>query len=93
MVTYAGKKRQQLDPRSLKKAADLRDQEKDFIAQIAEWRKSWTESRNQFTPDVKAEDIAAIVSEWTGIPVTQLTRKAAGCSEWKRDKAETHRTG
>lgn len=57
------------------KAANLRDQEKDLIAQIAEWRKSWTESRNQFTPDVKAEDIASIVSEWTGIPVTQLTEE------------------
>jgi ATP-dependent Clp protease ATP-binding subunit ClpC len=57
------------------KAADLRDQEKDLITQIAEWRKSWTESRNQFTPDVKAEDIASIVSEWTGIPVTQLTEE------------------
>ena len=57
------------------KAADLRDQEKDLISQIAEWRKSWTESRNQFTPDVKSEDIAVIVSEWTGIPVTQLTEE------------------
>jgi len=57
------------------KAADLRDQEKELIARIAEWRKSWTESRNQFTPDVKAEDIAKIVSEWTGIPVTQLTEE------------------
>ena len=36
------------------KAADLRDQEKELISQIAEWLKSWTESRNQFTPDVKA---------------------------------------
>ncbi len=57
------------------KAADLRDQEKELITQIAEWRKSWTESRNQFTPDVRAEDIASIVSEWTGIPVTQLTEE------------------
>ncbi len=57
------------------KAADLRDQEKELISQIAEWRKSWTESRNQFTPDVKSEDIAVIVSEWTGIPVTQLTEE------------------
>ncbi len=57
------------------KASDLRDQERELIAKIAEWRKSWTESRNQFTPDVKAEDIATIVSEWTGIPVTQLTEE------------------
>jgi ATP-dependent Clp protease ATP-binding subunit ClpC len=57
------------------KAADLRDQEKALIVQIAEWRKNWTESRNQYTPDVSAEDIAIVVSEWTGIPVTQLTEE------------------
>lgn len=57
------------------KAADLRDQEKELIQQTAERRKNWTESRNQHTPDVKAEDIATVVSEWTGIPVTQLTEE------------------
>ncbi len=57
------------------KAADLRDQEKELIQQTAERRKTWTESRNQHTPDVKAEDIATVVSEWTGIPVTQLTEE------------------
>lgn len=57
------------------KAADLRDQEKDLIEQVAEWRKDWTKSRNQLTPDVKSEEIASIVSEWTGIPVTQLTEE------------------
>ena len=55
------------------KAADLRDQEKKLLDQIAEQRRSWTEARNQFTPDVDAEDIAEIVAEWTGIPVTQMT--------------------
>jgi len=55
------------------KAADLRDQEKKLLEQIAERRRSWTESRNQFTPDVDANDIAEIVAEWTGIPVTQMT--------------------
>ncbi|MCE5201920.1 MAG: ATP-dependent Clp protease ATP-binding subunit [Synergistaceae bacterium] len=55
------------------KAAHLRDSEKELVTRIAEWRREWTESRNQFTPDVKAEDIAGIVGEWTGIPVTQLT--------------------
>ena len=57
------------------KAADLRDEEKKLITQATEWRKTWNESRNKFKPDVKSEDIAAIVAEWTGIPVTQLTER------------------
>ena len=55
------------------KAADLRDEEKDLIANIEELRKNWTNTRNHFTPDVSPEDIAVIVAEITGIPVTQLT--------------------
>jgi len=57
------------------KAAELRDREKELKDQIADWRKNWTESRNQFTPDVTADDIASIVAEWTGVPVTQLTEE------------------
>lgn len=56
-------------------AAKLRDKEKDLKNQIAEWRRDWTESRNQFTPDVSADDIATVVSEWTGVPVMQLTEE------------------
>ncbi|MDL2298489.1 ATP-dependent Clp protease ATP-binding subunit [Synergistaceae bacterium OttesenSCG-928-D05] len=57
------------------KAAELRDNEKELKDKIADWRKNWTDSRNQFTPDVTANDIACIVSEWTGVPVTQLTEE------------------
>lgn len=57
------------------KAADLRDQEKKLQEQIAEYRKNWSDTRNKFTPDVDAEEIAEIVGEWTGIPVTQLTEE------------------
>jgi len=57
------------------KAADLRDEEKKLLEQVSEWRKTWNESVKKFTPDVRSEDIAAIVSEWTGVPVTQLTEK------------------
>lgn len=57
------------------KAARLRDEERELKDKIADWRRNWTESRNQFTPDVSANDIAVIVSEWTGVPVTQLTEE------------------
>lgn len=56
-------------------AADLRDEEKKLRDQADEWRRNWSARQNQVKPDVKAEDIANIVSEWTGIPVTQLTEQ------------------
>lgn len=57
------------------KAAKLRDEERGLKNKIVDWRRNWTDSRNQFTPDVGADDIAVIVSEWTGVPVTQLTEE------------------
>ncbi len=68
-------KEQAAASQEFEKAADLRDEEKKLIVQVTEWRRSWTESRNKFKPDVKSEDIASIVAEWTGIPVTQLTEE------------------
>lgn len=56
-------------------AAKLRDEKRVLKEKIADWRKNWTEARNQFTPDVNANDIASIVSEWTGVPVMQLTEE------------------
>ena len=55
------------------KAADLRDEERRLIDQVKILHKTWEEERNQFAPDITADDIASIVSESTGIPVTQLT--------------------
>jgi ATP-dependent Clp protease ATP-binding subunit ClpC len=57
------------------KAAGLRDAERSLKEQIEEKRREWTESRNQYTPPITEKDIATIVSEWTGIPVTQLTEE------------------
>lgn len=75
LVEIRREKEASVGAQEFEKAADLRDQEKELAQQIAEWRKSWTDSRNQFTPDVSSEDIATVVSEWTGIPVTQLTEE------------------
>lgn len=55
------------------KAAKLRDKEKDMRRQMEEARKSWREKRDATVPVVQGEDIAAVVSKWTGIPTTKLT--------------------
>jgi ATP-dependent Clp protease ATP-binding subunit ClpC len=55
------------------KAARLRDKEKELRKALEEAKKKWREKRDQSTPAITAEDIAAVVSKWTGVPVTALT--------------------
>ncbi|MBO5421514.1 MAG: ATP-dependent Clp protease ATP-binding subunit [Clostridia bacterium] len=56
-------------------AAALRDEEKEIQTRLAqlqsEWQKKTTETNGEVTPD----EIASIVSEWTHIPVVQLTQE------------------
>ena len=54
------------------KAAQLRDIEKDYREQV-EIQRDKRRKANQEHRDVTAEDIAAVVSGWTGIPVTRMT--------------------
>ena len=54
------------------KAAQLRDTEKDYRKQLEAERDQRRKS-NQEHRDVTEEDIAAVVSDWTGVPVTRLT--------------------
>ncbi len=53
-------------------AARLRDQEKEKRAELEAARKNWENGR-QGGRSVTPEDIAAVVSGWTGIPVTSIT--------------------
>ena len=54
------------------KAAQLRDTEKDYKKQL-ETERNKRRKRNKEHRDVSEEDIAAVVSDWTGVPVTRLT--------------------
>ncbi len=55
------------------KAARLRDKEKELRKAFEDAKKKWREKRDQSTPTITGEDIAAVVSKWTGVPVTALT--------------------
>ncbi|MGH7577499.1 MAG: AAA family ATPase, partial [Longimicrobiales bacterium] len=54
------------------KAAKLRDREKEQRNQLKEWKKKWMESKKDREVQVDAEDIAAVVSVMTSIPVVRL---------------------
>ncbi len=59
------------------KAAQLRDEKKKLQTEIAERREQWDQRRNDKVETVGEEDIAQIVSSWTGIPVTRMTEDEA----------------
>src|SRR5699024_5738350 len=56
------------------KAATLRDREQKVKDEIESERKNWKAKRNSATATVGEEEIAEVVSMWTGVPVSRLTQ-------------------
>jgi ATP-dependent Clp protease ATP-binding subunit ClpC len=54
------------------KAAAFRDQEKELRREIQELQREWTDSRQESESVVTERDIAAIISDMTGIPVSEV---------------------
>ena len=55
-------------------AADLRDQEMKLREKVGGLESTWKEEQAQTRPTVTEEDIAEVVSMWTGIPVKRIAR-------------------
>ena len=55
-------------------AARLRDEERSLKAEIDQKREAWNEGKPKVELSVSEDDVAAIVSGWTGIPVTKMTQ-------------------
>ncbi|SHN37138.1 ATP-dependent protease ATP-binding subunit ClpC [Gracilibacillus kekensis] len=56
------------------KAASLRDDEQQLRKQLEETETKWKEKQGQENSEVVVEDIASVVSTWTGVPVSALTK-------------------
>jgi len=56
-------------------AARLRDQEREVRMSLEQERKNWIKSRDQVFPVVSEEDVAKLVSQWTGIPIFRLEER------------------
>jgi ATP-dependent Clp protease ATP-binding subunit ClpC len=54
------------------KAAKMRDREKEARTRLRELKKGWMEAKRDKDVEVDGEDIAAVVSVMTGIPVVKL---------------------
>ena len=57
------------------KAAKFRDEERKIKEDLGRIRKEWKDSKGKFEPKVVEDDIAVIVSKWTGIPILRLEEK------------------
>jgi len=53
-------------------AAELREREQKLAEKLELLEKEWASERSDEEPEVSEEDIAEVVSMWTGIPVTRL---------------------
>ncbi|WP_373894571.1 ATP-dependent protease ATP-binding subunit ClpC [Virgibacillus natechei] len=56
------------------KAASLRDSEQRLREELEKTKKAWKEKQGQTDTEVTIEDIASVVSIWTGVPVARLTK-------------------
>lgn len=56
------------------KAASLRDSEQKLRKQLEQTKKKWKVQQGQENSEVTLEDIAEVVSTWTGVPVSSLTK-------------------
>ena len=53
-------------------AAQLREQELSLADELEGMETEWKSERTQDRPNVTADDVAEVVSMWTGVPVTRL---------------------
>jgi len=57
------------------KAAGLRDQERQARQELEQLNREWSQAKDKMRPEVGEEEIAKIVSQWTGIPIFRLEEK------------------
>ena len=72
---YEQEKASAVNEQDFERAAKLRDEQKEVQARLDEARKRWKERQKDSCGSVDAEVIARIVSDWTGVPVVQLTKE------------------
>jgi len=56
------------------KAASVRDEEEKLKGELEKNKEKWTDKQQKSSLSIDAEDIATIVSNWTGIPVQRLSQ-------------------
>ena len=72
LARVAKRKEDAIRDQDFERAAQLRDEEREIQKRIRDEKAAWEEERRRFRPEISVEDVAFIVSRWTGIPLTRL---------------------
>jgi len=72
LAEIARRKEEAIGNQDFERAAELRDEERELGQQIRERQEAWEEERKRHRPEISGEDVAFIVSRWTGVPVMRI---------------------
>ncbi|MEN3005274.1 ATP-dependent Clp protease ATP-binding subunit [Dehalobacterium formicoaceticum] len=64
-----------INAQEFEKAAQLRDKEKAAAEELNSLKQQWTKEKEEEKWVVRAEDIAQVLSNWTGIPVNKMQQE------------------
>jgi ATP-dependent Clp protease ATP-binding subunit ClpC len=70
-----GEKEAAIEAQEFEKAASLRDKEKQVLSEKRAMEEEWLKPDNRRLVEVTENEIADVVSMWTGVPVTALTEE------------------
>jgi ATP-dependent Clp protease ATP-binding subunit ClpC len=82
-------KEKAIEDQEFEKAANLRDKERKLTQKRRELEEKWRSTESSEQPDIGEDEIADIVSMWTGIPVFKLTE--AESQKLIRMESELHK--
>lgn len=66
-------KEEAINTQNYEKAAEIRDKEKQLKKQLNDKKVEWEQEKKTVEMEVKYEEIAKVVSNWTGVPVSKMT--------------------
>ncbi len=72
LAEIARRKEEAIGNQDFERAAELRDEERELGQAIRERQDAWEDERKRHRPEISTEDVAFIVSRWTGVPVTRI---------------------
>lgn len=73
--SFKREKEAAIKAQDFEKAAKLRDEERKAKEELIRVKKNWKESKSEVEVQVTWDDIAHVVSKWTGIPLQRMEEK------------------
>ena len=66
-------KEEAINTQNYEKAANIRDMEQKLKKELQQKKDNWEQEKKTFSMEVGYDEIANVVSDWTGIPITRMT--------------------